>query len=272
MTIDAAATEWSVSSIPSLTHSARMGWASARPTARTVRTPGSLPPRACPRRAGVAAATSPSSGQAAAAAAAAAAQRGRQRQLTDRHPTSARGWQRTNELVAGLATVAGLAVDGHQTCVVRFGHALVGTSRTRTIGTSRTMPRTYLLWSFLLCAAAPWAAGHLVVGTAAPMSWMSSPKPPLLRQCSALDGPVARLRGGCASGLSGYIDNAKTWNPILLALIGTTFGWFMTALGSAMVVVHGLGLSEVAYRKARLTRPSPRRPRRPTPPPAATTP
>ena len=45
------------------------------------------------------------------------------------------------------------------------------------------MPRTYLLWSFLLCAAAPWAAGHLVVGTAAPMSWMSSPKPPLLRQC-----------------------------------------------------------------------------------------
>ena len=153
--------------------------------------------------------------------------------------------------------------DGHQTCVVRFGHALVGTSRTRTIGTSRTMPRTYLLWSFLLCAAAPWAAGHLVVGTAAPMSWMSSPKPPLLRQCSALDGPVARLRGGCASGLSGYIDNAKTWNPILLALIGTTFGWFMTALGSAMVVVHGLGLSEVSYRKARLTRPPPRRPRRP---------
>ena len=103
------------------------------------------------------------------------------------------------------------------------------------------MPRTYLLWSFLLCAAAPWAAGHLVVGTAAPMSWMSSPKPPLLRQCSALDGPVARLRGGCASGFSAYIEDAMTWNPILLALIGTTFGWFMTALGSAMVVVHGLG-------------------------------
>jgi len=32
-------------------------------------------------------------------------------------------------------------------------------------------------------------------------------------------------------------------------LIGTTFGWFMTALGSAMVVVHGLGLNEAAYRK-----------------------
>lgn len=45
------------------------------------------------------------------------------------------------------------------------------------------------------------------------------------------------------------MDNAKTWNPILLALIGTTFGWFMTALGSAMVVVHKLGLSESSYRK-----------------------
>ena len=101
---------------------------------------------------------------------------------------------------------------------------------------------------------------HLVVGTAAPLSglpWMSGPKPPLLRQCSEKDGPVTRLRGGCVSGFSALIDDAKTWNPILLALIGTTFGWFMTALGSAMVVVHGLGLNEAAYRKARLTQAPP---------------
>ena len=124
------------------------------------------------------------------------------------------------------------------------------------------MPRTFLLWSFLLCSV---GTAHLVVGTAAPLSWMSGPKPPLLRQCSALDGPVARLRGGCASGFSAYIEDAMTWNPILLALIGTTFGWFMTALGSAMVVVHGLGLSEVSYRKARLTPASPRRPAVTTP-------
>ena len=121
---------------------------------------------------------------------------------------------------------------------------------------------TFLLWSFLLCSV---GTAHLVVGTAAPLSWMSGPKPPLLRQCSALDGPVARLRGGCASGFSAYIEDAMTWNPILLALIGTTFGWLMTALGSAMVVVHGLGLSEVSYRKARLTPASPRRPAVTTP-------
>jgi len=139
----------------------------------------------------------------------------------------------------------------HQTC----GAVRTGTS-------SAPMPRFFLLWSFLLCSV---GTAHLVVGTAAPLSWMSGPKPPLLRQCSALDGPVARLRGGCASGFSAYIEDAMTWNPILLALIGTTFGWFMTALGSAMVVVHGLGLSEVSYRKARLTPASPRRPAVTTP-------
>ena len=63
------------------------------------------------------------------------------------------------------------------------------------------------------------------------------------------DGPVARLRGGCANGFSAILEDAKTWNPILLAFIGTSFGWFMTALGSAAVIVHGLGLSEASYRK-----------------------
>ena len=122
--------------------------------------------------------------------------------------------------------------------------------------------RTFLLWSLLLCSV---GTAHLVAGSA-PLSWMSGPKPPLLRECSALDGPVARLRGGCASGFSSYIEDAKTWNPILLALIGTSFGWLMTALGSAVVVVHGLGLSDLSYRKVRSTahRPAARtRPPRP---------
>ena len=125
--------------------------------------------------------------------------------------------------------------------------------------------RTFLVWSLLLCSV---GTAHLVVGSA-PLSWMSGPKPPLLRECSALDGPVARLRGGCASGFSSYIEDAKTWNPILLALIGTTFGWFMTALGSALVVVHGLGLSEVRYRKVRSTGHRPAAPPPPPPPPPA---
>ena len=120
--------------------------------------------------------------------------------------------------------------------------------------------RTFLLWSLLLCSV---GTAHLLAGSA-PLSWMSGPKPPLLRECSALDGPVARLRGGCASGFSSYIEDAKTWNPILLALIGTSFGWLMTALGSAVVAVHGLGLSDLSYRKVRSTA---HRPAARTPPP-----
>ena len=103
-----------------------------------------------------------------------------------------------------------------------------------------------------------------VVGSTAPLpflSWTPVGSKPSLRQCSETDGPVTRLRGGCASGFGALMDDAKTWNPILLALIGTTFGWFMTALGSAMVVVHKLGLSESSYRKARS--PKPRLPPRP---------
>ena len=38
-------------------------------------------------------------------------------------------------------------------------------------------------------------------------------------------------------------------HPVLLALLGTSFGWFMTALGSAAVVIHKLGLDEKTYRK-----------------------
>ncbi len=64
-----------------------------------------------------------------------------------------------------------------------------------------------------------------------------------------------RLRGGAACADSGALtcptlfSEMKTWHPVLLALLGTSFGWFMTALGSAAVVVHRLGLPDKTYRK-----------------------
>ena len=36
---------------------------------------------------------------------------------------------------------------------------------------------------------------------------------------------------------------------MLLGFLGTSFGWFMTALGSAAVIIHRLGLPESTYRK-----------------------
>jgi len=62
---------------------------------------------------------------------------------------------------------------------------------------------------------------------------------------------TARLRGGAcvpAEG-EGLLASLQTWHPVLLALLGTGFGWFMTALGSAAVVIHRLGLPEAQYRK-----------------------
>ena len=41
----------------------------------------------------------------------------------------------------------------------------------------------------------------------------------------------------------------KEWHPVLLAFLGTSFGWLMTALGSASVIVHRLDLPEATYRK-----------------------
>ena len=107
------------------------------------------------------------------------------------------------------------------------------------------MPRVLrLLPLFALSVAAAHLVGLGSVAAAGPTS-----PAPALRQCNEADGPVARLRGGCANGFSAILEDAKTWNPILLAFIGTSFGWFMTALGSAAVIVHGLGLSEASYRK-----------------------
>ena len=107
------------------------------------------------------------------------------------------------------------------------------------------MPRVLrLLPLFALSVTAAHLVGLGSVAAAGPTS-----PAPALRQCNEADDPVARLRGGCAHGFSAILEDAKTWNPILLAFIGTSFGWFMTALGSAAVIVHGLGLSEASYRK-----------------------
>ena len=82
------------------------------------------------------------------------------------------------------------------------------------------------------------------------------------QQCSshqsAAENLWCRLRGGgscfdCTPPAPvappTLLSTVKTWHPVLLALLGTSFGWFMTALGSAATVIHKLGLSETTYRK-----------------------
>jgi hypothetical protein len=68
--------------------------------------------------------------------------------------------------------------------------------------------------------------------------------------------PVAKLRGGTCVAEGGDSDRLtamEAWHPVLLALIGTSFGWFMTALGAAAVVIKRLGLPEPIFRKERQT-------------------
>ena len=60
---------------------------------------------------------------------------------------------------------------------------------------------------------------------------------------------LSRLRGGNACRVLPPLSEVRTWHPVLLALLGTSFGWFMTALGSAAVVIQKLGLDERLYRK-----------------------
>ena len=45
------------------------------------------------------------------------------------------------------------------------------------------------------------------------------------------------------------LDGVKDWHPVFLAFLGTSFGWLMTALGAAGVVIHKFGFSESTYRK-----------------------
>jgi hypothetical protein len=71
--------------------------------------------------------------------------------------------------------------------------------------------------------------------------------PPLTGECTSDD--IHRLRGGAFSAEDGMLGELRTWHPVLLALLGTGFGWFMTALGSAAVVIHKIGLGDRSYRK-----------------------
>lgn len=85
-----------------------------------------------------------------------------------------------------------------------------------------------------------------------------APTPVLHRQCTA-HAPKRewwRLRGGGGAGCpssaappSTFFSGISEWHPVLLAFLGTSFGWFMTALGSAAVVLHQFGLPERTYRK-----------------------
>lgn len=75
------------------------------------------------------------------------------------------------------------------------------------------------------------------------------------RQCAEASATWwLTLRGGSAEACAAaaaptMAASIKQLHPVVLALLGTSFGWFMTALGSAAVVIERLGLSEAAYRK-----------------------
>jgi hypothetical protein len=73
-----------------------------------------------------------------------------------------------------------------------------------------------------------------------------TPAPPLQ---SCANPRHTRLRGGDCIPSEGALDALKDWHPVLLALLGTCFGWFMTALGAACVVIKRLGLPEELFRK-----------------------
>ena len=84
---------------------------------------------------------------------------------------------------------------------------------------------------------------------------VSRPAIVLQRQCDAA-AALGELRGGGAAGCDPATTAAAAvptgiaaMHPVLLALLGTSFGWFMTALGSAAVVIHKLGLDENTYRR-----------------------
>ena len=91
----------------------------------------------------------------------------------------------------------------------------------------------------------------------------SSSRPVLQRQphCSAEQEAsktewwpsLLSLRGGSAGvpcpPPASLIESVKSWHPVLLAFLGTFFGWFMTALGSGAVVINYAGLGEQDFRK-----------------------
>ena len=100
----------------------------------------------------------------------------------------------------------------------------------------------------------------LLASTSGPFSPVAPALPH--QQCivnpGTADGLWCRLRGGgdtceaCSPTAPippSFLNDVRDWHPVLLAFLGTSFGWFMTALGSAAVIIHKLGLSESTYRK-----------------------
>ena len=87
----------------------------------------------------------------------------------------------------------------------------------------------------------------------------STAKPALVKRQQTCDAartntPWWQLRGGngpaCPPPAAPFsLESMRTMHPVLLAFLGTSFGWFMTALGSAAVIVHKFGLDEKMYRK-----------------------
>ena len=72
------------------------------------------------------------------------------------------------------------------------------------------------------------------------------------RTCTSEDSAALRLRGGCMAEVSRFsLQRLEESHPVVLAVLGTGFGWLMTALGAAAVVINRLGLAETLYRKVR---------------------
>lgn len=101
-------------------------------------------------------------------------------------------------------------------------------------------------------------ASLTVAARVPPSAVKSRLAPAPVQQC--LDkSPLAKLRGGtCVTeGVDSSLFESsrfaalEAWHPVLLALLGTSFGWFMTALGAAAVVIKRLGLPEPIFRKER---------------------
>ncbi|EOD21988.1 hypothetical protein EMIHUDRAFT_352521 [Emiliania huxleyi CCMP1516] len=98
-----------------------------------------------------------------------------------------------------------------------------------------------LLLAFPLATGSPWG----------PSGPRLAPAPPVPQPQCFDTSPAAKLRGGSIAGTceSAALREVKEWHPVLLALLGTSFGWFMTALGAAAVIIKRLGLPEPLFRK-----------------------
>ena len=105
------------------------------------------------------------------------------------------------------------------------------------------------LLSLLMIAPLNPAAAKLCGFSSGPLLRSSVPPPPPLQQCNDASWWITSLRGGAVPSCPPSPVPLREWHPVLLAFLGTSFGWFMTALGSAAVIIHRLALPETTYRK-----------------------